>query len=227
MAERTGTGHKSVANALEKRLKKSEYDVKQVDIFESMGTFGRWLEKSYIPITTKCPPLFYLAFLFTQICPHLNHGLMYINLKKRLKKEIEEYKPDLIISAHSMFTQAISHLLKKEKMNIPFYINVIDLVKPPKVWFDKRADMVFVPTSEVKEDYIKKDKKEEEFLKKEKKKNLILKTEEMEKIKKGINTTKRNVIKFMLIEQKRQKLDEIEKVKIDEMNKKREKKDLL
>lgn len=49
----------------------------------------------------------------------------------------------------------------------------------------------------------------------------------MEKIKKGINTTKRNVIKFMLIEQKRQKLDEIEKVKIDEMNKKREKKDLL
>ena len=79
----------------------------------------------------------------------------------------------------------------------------------------------------IKEDYIKKDKKEEEFLKKEKKKNLILKTEEMEKIKKGINTTKRNVIKFMLIEQKRQKLDEIKKVKIDEMNKKREKKDLL
>lgn len=156
MAERTGTGHKSAANAIEKKLINLGYDVKQVDIFETMGLFGRWLEGSYIPVTTKCPPLFYMAFLFTQTCPHLNHSLMYVNLKKRLKKEIEEYKPDLIISVHSMFTQAISHLLKKEKLNIPFYINVIDLVNPPKVWFDKHADMLFVPTTEVKQDYIKK-----------------------------------------------------------------------
>ena len=47
----------------------------------------------------------------------------------------------------------------------------------------------------------------------------------MEKTKKSMNTTKRNMDKYMVTEQNRQKLEESEKVKIDEMNKKNEKKE--
>ena len=155
-AEKTGTGHKSAANALEKRLVKFGYDVKQIDCFTLMGKFGNMLEESYIPVTTKNPKLFYAGFVLTQTSPNSLHRLMYVNLKKALKKEIAEYKPDLIITVHSMFTKSISHLLKKENLNIPFYVDVIDLVNPPKVWFDKNADMIFVPTEEVKKDYVKK-----------------------------------------------------------------------
>ena len=155
-AEKTGTGHKSAANALEKRLIPLGYEVKQIDCFKLMGKFGDMLEESYIPVTTKSPKLFYAGFVLTQASPDSLHRLMYVNLKKALKKEIAEFKPDLIITVHSMFTKSISHLLAKEKLNIPFYVDVIDLVNPPKVWFDSRADMIFVPTEEVKEDYIKK-----------------------------------------------------------------------
>lgn len=153
-AEKTGTGHKSVANAIEKRLDKSKYEIKQIDCFKMMGKIGALLENSYIPITTRCPLLFYIPFLFTQIFPNIMHYSIYLKAKRKLKKEINDFKPDLIISVHSMFTKAISYFLKKKKLNIPFYINVIDLVKPPKVWFDKNADAIFVPTNEVKENYI-------------------------------------------------------------------------
>ncbi len=156
-SERTGTGHKSSANALEKELKKINYDVKQIDCFETMNKTGELLENSYIPITTKFPLIFYIAFLFSQIFPNFISYLMYLKSRKNLKKEFLDYKPDLIISNHPMFTKAISHLLKKEKLNIPFFIDVIDLVNPPKTWLDKNADILFVPTDTIKSNYIKKD----------------------------------------------------------------------
>ena len=155
-AERTGTGHKSAANAIEKRLIIHGYDIKQIDCFDMMGKLGQAMENSYIPLTTKKPRLFYAAFKFSQIFTNITHYFIYIMSRKRFLKEIKEYNPDLIITVHSMFTKAISHLLKKEKLNIPFYIDVIDLVKPPNVWFDENADIIFVPTKEVKEDYINK-----------------------------------------------------------------------
>ena len=157
-AERTGTGHKSAANAIEKRLKSQGYETKQIDCFNMLNGFlGKLLENSYIPITTKSPILFYIPYLlFSQTFPNILHSLIYINSKRRFVKEFKEYNPDLIISVHSMFTKAISRMLKKEKIATPFYIDVIDLVKPPKVWMDKRADVTFVPTEEVKQDYLKK-----------------------------------------------------------------------
>lgn len=154
-AEKTGTGHKSAANAIEKRLNNLEYETKQIDCFTMMGKIGTLLENSYIPITTRFPLLFYIPFLLTQICPNAMHFLIYLKSKKGLKKQINQFKPDLIISVHSMFTKSISHFLKKQKLNIPFYINVIDLVNPPRVWFDKNADAIFVPTEDVKQNYIK------------------------------------------------------------------------
>lgn len=155
-AERTGTGHKSAANAIEKKLKLLGYETKQIDCFTMMGKKGQVLENSYIPVTTKQPMIFYFTYQFSQIFPNVVHSLVYANFRKRFKKEINDFKPDLIISVHSMFTKSISFFLKREGLDIPFYINVIDLVKPPKVWFDRKANILFVPTDEVKEKYIKK-----------------------------------------------------------------------
>ena len=155
-SERTGTGHKSSANAIEKKLNNLGYETKQVDSFITMGKIGKILENLYIPITTRAPLLYYIPFLLTQMFPDVMHFLIYLLSNKRFKKIFLDYKPDLIITVHCMFTKSVSYLLKKQKLTIPFYINVIDLIKPPKVWLDKRADALFVPTNEVKEYYIKK-----------------------------------------------------------------------
>lgn len=155
-AEKTGTGHKSSANAIEKKLVAMGYEVKQINCFEMMGNLGRKMEAAYIPLTTKHPGLWKISHSFSQVFTNTLHNFMYSKSRKCLLKEIMDFSPDLIISVHCMFTKAISKLLKKNNLNIPFMINVIDLVNPPRVWQDKRADMSFMPTEVAREQYIKK-----------------------------------------------------------------------
>lgn len=152
-AERTGTGHKSAANAIERKLNSLGYETKQIDCFSMMNKLGRLLENIYIPLTTTFPFAFYIPYVFSQAFPNAIHSVVYHKSHKMFKKEIDEFKPDLIISVHSMYTKTITRLIKKEKLNIPFYIDVIDLVKPPHLWFDKDADMIFVPTEDIRQDY--------------------------------------------------------------------------
>lgn len=154
-SEKTGNGHKMAANAIEKKLIPMGYDVKKVNCFTTMGKMGVKMENSYIPITTKKPWLWKIAHSFTQIFTDVMHWFIYHKCKKQMLKEILDYNPDLIITVHCMFTKAISKLLKKNKLNIPLMVDVIDLVNPPKVWRDKNAVISFLPTELVKTQYLK------------------------------------------------------------------------
>lgn len=153
---KTGSGHKSSANAIEKKLRDAGYDCKQLDVFPLMGGIGRVMENSYILLTTRTPLVYYVCERFSEYFPDLVHMSMYLRIRKALLKQIREYEPDLIISVQCMFTKAISHMLKRYQLDIPFYVGVIDLVDPPSVWRDRNADMSFVPTDTIREKYLKK-----------------------------------------------------------------------
>lgn len=155
MAERTGTGHKSAANALERNLVARGCTVKQLNCFPLMGKVGVRMENCYIPLTTKHPLIWKLAHGAQQMFPDFVHNFVYSRLKKTLLHEINEFQPDVIVSVHCMITKAVSKLLRKNHLQIPFLINVIDLVNPPKVWRDKRADMSFLPTEPVRQQYLR------------------------------------------------------------------------
>ncbi len=152
---KTGSGHKSSANAIEKKLRDAGYDCRQVDVFPLMGKMGELMENSYITLTTRAPFLYFVLERISQFFPDLIHMSMYHRVRKALLKEILDYEPDLIISVQCMFTKAVSHLLKRYRLGIPFYVGVIDLVDPPSVWKDKKADMTFVPTDVIRQDYLK------------------------------------------------------------------------
>lgn len=154
-ADKTGNGHRVTANALEKKLQTMGYDVKKVQCFQTMGKLGESMENSYIPITTKKPALWKIAHSFQQVFTNLMHWFIYQKSKKQFLKIINDYQPDLIISVHCMFTKAISKIIKKNKLNIPFMVDCVDLVNPPRCWQDKDAITTFVPTEEVKNQYIK------------------------------------------------------------------------
>ena len=152
-AERTGTGHKASANAIEKQLQSRGYATRQVNCFTLMGKIGCKMEAAYIPLTTKHPFLWKIAHGFSQVFTGLTHWWFYMLSRKALLAEIKAYNPDLIISVHCNFTKAVSKILRKAELKIPFMINVIDLVNPPHVWRDKNAVLNFLPTPEVKEQY--------------------------------------------------------------------------
>ena len=153
---RTGSGHRSSSNAIEKKLKDAGYITKQLDVFPLLGRMGDLMENSYIPLTTKAPMVYYFCQRISEYFPKFIHSEMYLRLKKNLLKEIHSYRPDLIISVQCMFTRSISYMIEKYKLNIPFYVGVIDLIDPPNVWQDKKAVMTFVPTETIRNDYISK-----------------------------------------------------------------------
>ena len=153
---KTGFGHRASANAIEKKLKDRGYETRQLDVFPLMGKMGMLMENSYIPLTTKAPHVYFLCQRVSEYFPLFIHAQMYFRIRKNLLREIETFRPDLILSVHCMFTRAISYLIRKEKLGIPFYVGVVDLMYPPKVWEDKEADATFVPTDEIYEDYLKK-----------------------------------------------------------------------
>lgn len=155
MAERTGTGHKSAANAIERNLVAQGCTVKQLNCFPLMGKVGVKMENCYIPLTTQHPFVWKISHGFSQIFTDVMHSWIYHHVKKNLLKEIQAFDPDVIISVHCMFTKAVSRLLRKNKLSVPFLVNVIDLVNPPRVWRDKRAQMSFLPTETVREQYLK------------------------------------------------------------------------
>ena len=164
MAERTGTGHKSAANAIERNLTAQGCTVKQLNCFPLMGKIGVSMENCYIPLTTKHPLVWKFSHAFSQVFTNTMHTWIYHHVKKNLLKEILAFQPDVIVSVHGMFTKAVSHLLKKNHLSIPFLVNVIDLVNPPKVWRDKRAQMLFLPTPPVREQYLRLGFKPEQLL---------------------------------------------------------------
>ena len=155
MAERTGTGHKSAANAISRRLIEKGCTVKQLDCFPLMGKIGVKMENCYIPLTTKHPYVWKMSHMLSQIFPNIMHSWIYHRVKKGLLAEIKAFQPDVIVSVHGMFTKAVSRLLRKNHLAIPFLINVIDLVNPPRVWRDRRAQMTFLPTEVVHKQYLR------------------------------------------------------------------------
>ena len=152
---KTGSGHRSSANAIEKKLNDAGYNTRQLDVFPLMGKTGRLMENSYIPLTTRAPFVYYLCQRVSEHFPWFIHMQMYVRIRRNLLKEISEFGPNLIISVQCMFTKSISHIIRKEELKIPFYVDVIDLVNPPSVWRDRNADMTFVPTAAIRDDYLK------------------------------------------------------------------------
>ena len=144
--QQDGSGHRASANAIEKKLQDKGHETCRLDVFPLMGKMGLLMENSYIPLTTRAPFVYYLCQRVSEYFPWFIHGEMYFRMRKNLMKVIEDFKPNRILSVHCLFTQAISKLIRKEKLGIPFYVGVIDLIDPPKVWEDRDADMTFVPT---------------------------------------------------------------------------------
>ena len=76
MAERTGTGHKSAANAISRRLIEKGCTVKQLDCFPLMGKIGVKMENCYIPLTTKHPYIWKMSHMLSQIFPNIMPGFI-------------------------------------------------------------------------------------------------------------------------------------------------------
>jgi processive 1,2-diacylglycerol beta-glucosyltransferase len=152
-----GTGHnkaiESVTNAL-KILNQGDIEYKIVDIYNYINTaLGKFVSKSYERIVNLVPNIYGYFYAIGEDSTALKDFLHHVGITK-VKKLIEEYDPDIIVSSHESPTGMVANLkqeynLKKELVGI-----ITDFRAHP-FWVYKEIDRYMVPNILTKEYLIK------------------------------------------------------------------------
>lgn len=166
IAEKTGNGHLSSANAIRDSIYEKNENI-EIVIYNAMkllGKIGRKMENSYNRLSSKTPLIWKLTYELTNIFNKTTNYLIYRALKNRFKELVDNLKPDLIISVHPMFNNPVAKVIRKLELKIPFFVYIIDIVKISNLWLCKNADTTFCPTEKIKSKLIKKGFKSENVL---------------------------------------------------------------
>ena len=153
-SEYTGHGHKSVHTSLLqgfKALYREEIECKVVNGFTLGGPDLMAAERLYNSCIKYAPQLWYRLFKFSFKNRDIINKNNAFNVKRKFLKLIKEYKPDIIVNVHPMFSGSLLSILRKKNINIKFFIIITDLITISKLWFDNRADKVISPSYEASE----------------------------------------------------------------------------
>lgn len=150
----TGGGHRSATEAIIEALAlefPGRYKTRMIDFF-----------KEYFP-----PPLNYAPDVYPPISRlpevwgfyyHLSDGrrrtravneVFYPYIRQATRRMVQENPSDLIVSVHPLANTPVLRSLKNS--GHPFATVVTDMVSTHAFWYDRRADLVIVPTEKAKE----------------------------------------------------------------------------
>lgn len=148
----TGSGHKSIGEALLEQFKKHPgVNAKIIEGFEQNGVIGSTVGKSYGFITRRARVLWKAVWDISVKRPQIIYKLTQKAMEKNFVKLIEEERPDLILSIHPNFNAPVINILYKYGYRIPFVTILADLISITPLWVDPRADYIIAPTEEAKE----------------------------------------------------------------------------
>lgn len=136
-------GHRSIAKAiygfLKDQEKNNDYEVVFREIHANTGASGDLYTfvYRYFPKTNRVAHTF---FQKTKFATKLVEDISIINLPK-IKKEVEEYKPDLIISAYFFHSHSLAQWRKKTDQKFKLWTIVADPWTINPISFVKDADL--------------------------------------------------------------------------------------
>ncbi len=152
----TGSGHKSIAEALLEEFDKLEnVNVKVIEGFNTNGTIGNTVSKSYGFLTRRARVLWKAVWNISLKRPELIIRLTEKTMEKNFIKVLDSEKPDLILSIHPNFNAPVLNILYKKGYRIPFVTLIADLISITPLWVDKRANLIICPTEEAKDKSMK------------------------------------------------------------------------
>src|SRR5512143_1049785 len=145
----TGGGHRSAAEAIIEALHLEYgqgFTAEMVDFFKDYAPppFRRMPE--LYPEFVKAPRLWQASFYATDGRARVRALTASLWPVARLpaKKLIQEHPGDLIVTVHPVANSLALKALGTARP--PFYTVVTDMVTTHALWFDARADIIFVPT---------------------------------------------------------------------------------
>jgi 1,2-diacylglycerol 3-beta-galactosyltransferase len=145
----TGGGHRSAAEAIIEALHFEFGDAlttEMVDAFKNHAPFP--LNKSSNIYTTmvKAPRLWEASFYATdgRARSRLITASVWPYVRRSVKAMVRSHPADLIVTVHLYANTFALKALGSD--HPPFFTVVTDFVTTHALWFDKRADLIFVPT---------------------------------------------------------------------------------
>ena len=145
----TGGGHRSAAEAIIEALHlefKNSLTTEMVDAFKNYAPFPLNKSPALYPTMVKAPRLWEASFYATdgRARIRLLTASVWPYVRRSVKAMVRSHPADLIVTVHPY---ANTFALKALGSNRPpFFTVVTDIVTTHALWFDKRADRIFVPS---------------------------------------------------------------------------------
>jgi 1,2-diacylglycerol 3-beta-galactosyltransferase len=145
----TGGGHRSSTEAIIEALK-LEYDdritTQMVDIFKDIAPRPLNYAPKWYPYMVRVPEVWAIGY---RISDSKRRGKLltqgsYPYVRRKLRKVINQFPADMIVSVHPLANDPFLHALGKNRP--PFITVVTDLVTGHVLWYHKDVDLCLVPT---------------------------------------------------------------------------------
>lgn len=154
----TGGGHRSATEAMIEALNlefPGSFDCAMVDFFREYYPTPLNRAPEIYPEISRVPQAWGFSFKATNTRSGSNmlNDLSYPYLRKAAKRLVAENPADLIVSVHPLVNTHLARAMRKSPR--PFITVVTDMVTTHAFWFDRRADLVVVPTEQAKAEGIR------------------------------------------------------------------------
>jgi len=154
----TGGGHRSAAEAIIEALG-IEYGeavtTEMVDIFKDYAPLPFSRMPDWYPYMVKFPKLWGLSFKATntRVATRAINTSVRPLVTRTVRNIVRNHPSDIIVSVHPVGAKPILRVLGPS--HPPFITVVTDMVSTHSFWFDKRSDLILVPTDMAREKAIK------------------------------------------------------------------------
>jgi UDP-N-acetylglucosamine:LPS N-acetylglucosamine transferase len=145
ITSRTGGGHMSLSFALAEMLSE-KYKTTIVDPYQSIiRHYYTWVGRHSLPLWG----LGYKSSDNEKAALHL-HKMLNLLVQKRLVALIEQIKPGLIITTHTLLSYEVARAIEQSGQCIPLVFQFSELERIHATWVsEKNADAYLVPTREI------------------------------------------------------------------------------
>lgn len=149
----TGGGHRSAAEAIIEALQlefPKRVTTEMVDAFKNYAPFPFNKSPDLYPTMVKAPRLYEASFRVTDGRSRIRvlQASVWPYVRRNVKAMVRNHPADLIVTVHPFANSFVLKALGKEKP--PFFTVVTDIITTHALWFDSRADRIFVPSEEAR-----------------------------------------------------------------------------
>ena len=150
----TGGGHRSAAEAIIEAIHleyPDQVECEMIDIFKDYAPAPLNYTPKLYPPMARVPEVWALGYRISDGKKRTSafNTIVWPYIRRATKKLVRENPADLIVSVHPLSNSPVLRAMRHSPQ--PFMTVVTDMVSTHAFWYDRRADLVIVPTTEAKE----------------------------------------------------------------------------